>query len=88
MFRIVGQPATMRMSDMDLAWTIGLGLALAMVLQSVLRLKSAGHTVMLLVGVVAMASPFNTTIADSVGPGGGRSGAPTESSTSRHAAEA
>ena len=55
MFRIVGQPATMRMSDMDLAWTIGLGLALAMVLQSVLRLKSAGHTVMLLVGVVAMA---------------------------------
>ena len=55
MFRIVGEPATMRMSDMDLAWTIGLGLALAMVLQSVLRLKSAGHTVMLLVGVVAMA---------------------------------
>lgn len=55
MFRIAGQPSTMLMSDMDLAWTIGLGLALAMVLQSLLRLKSAGHTVMLLVGVVAMA---------------------------------
>jgi hypothetical protein len=54
LFRIGGQPLTMVMSDLDLAWIIGLGLALAMALQALLRLRSAGQTVMMLVGVVAM----------------------------------